>query len=372
MWPAQLLPLLLEAGPHQQPVRRPLRGWDQQHSSRLQTRHALQATQPTPFQAGRLQEAEGLYGHSLDHCPTAAAHLNRALVSLRLRRPQAAAQDCAEALRLEPLSAKAHHRMALALDMLGRPEQALGHMEALAGGLSGHGPGVPAWAASQLTAADSAAMAGEHAEIAARAALRWAPSPPEPWQVRGHSRLVNQLLGELLAGQLLPRRRRPANEAGGSGASARSHAAPGSSGSGGGGIYATAQHVAGQLPQPLIEGPATPERQEPSASDAAAGGGQQQTPQVRSPPPQHEPLAKGAPPRLQPALLLGFACWNLDCKHMGRRGEHLVPTQACGGCGLARYCSAACAQQHRPLHRAQCCKWALQLGRRAAPQSCKS
>ena len=68
-------------------------------------------------------------------------------------------------------------------------------------------------------------------------------------------------------------------------------------------------------------------------------------------------------PRLQPALLLSFGCWNLECRSMEGRGEHLLPTSACGGCGLARYCSEACARQHRLLHRAQCCKWARQLGR---------
>jgi hypothetical protein len=47
------------------------------------------------------------------------------------------------------------------------------------------------------------------------------------------------------------------------------------------------------------------------------------------------------------------------------RAKHLVPTTACSGCGLARYCSEQCARQHRALHRRQCCKWTAQLGRAA-------
>jgi hypothetical protein len=32
-------------------------------------------------------------------------------------------------------------------------------------------------------------------------------------------------------------------------------------------------------------------------------------------------------------------------------------TKACGGCGLARYCSRACQQQQWRLHKAQCREW---------------
>ncbi len=68
-------------------------------------------------------------------------------------------------------------------------------------------------------------------------------------------------------------------------------------------------------------------------------------------------------PRMLPGLLAVGGCWNLQCEGMGQGPlGRMLPTQACGACQLARYCSPACQEQHRPLHRVQCGRWCRQQG----------
>ena len=68
-------------------------------------------------------------------------------------------------------------------------------------------------------------------------------------------------------------------------------------------------------------------------------------------------------PRMLPGLLAVGGCWNMQCSSAGKgRLGRLVPTQACGGCRLARYCCPACQAEHWPLHRVQCGRWRRQQG----------
>ncbi len=126
---------------------------------------------------------------------------------------------------------------------------------------------------------------------------------------RGHAALVSELLGELLVGQAAP----------------AGHLATGA----GAGAVALGQQ---QQAQP----------------------GQQQ--QRVGPPP--------APVKL-PGLLQAAGCWHLGCMRVGGSAR----TQACEGCGLARYCGPGCQRAHWPLHRAQCLRWRGQLGGGPAQQA---
>jgi hypothetical protein len=126
----------------------------------------------------------------------------------------------------------------------------------------------------------------------------------------GHAALVSELLGELLVGQAVP----------------AGHLATG------------AEAGAGALGQ-----------------QQQAQPGQQQQQQVGPPP---------APVKL-PGLLQAAGCWHLGCMRLGGSAR----TQACEGCGLARYCEPGCQRAHWPLHRAQCLRWRGQLGGVAAHQA---
>ncbi len=127
---------------------------------------------------------------------------------------------------------------------------------------------------------------------------------------RGHAALVSELLGELLVGQVVP----------------AGHLAIGA-GAGAEALDQQQQAHAGQLQQQRI-----------------------------GPPP--------APVKL-PDLLQAAGCWHLGCMRVGGSAR----TQACEGCGLARYCGPGCQRAHWPLHRAQCLRWRGQLGGGPAQQA---
>ena len=156
-------------------------------------------------------------------------------------------------------------------------------------------------------------MAPEHARIAARAVQQQAARREARPASGAHLQVVSELLGELLVGQLVPDAWR------------------------------------GLLVKGRVEG-------QGGAGQPSTGGTKHTGASQR---------LRTRPPTAVPEVLLGFGCWHLGCSSMRGRAEHLVPTTACGGCGLARYCSDECARQHRALHRRQCCKWAAQLGRAA-------
>jgi hypothetical protein len=117
---------------------------------------------------------------------------------------------------------------------------------------------------------------------------------------RVHALLVAELTGELLVGQLVPL----GDEGGGGGAG----------GGGGGGIAR---------------------------------------------PPQQGWQGRQRAPRKLPGLLAAAGCWRAGCM---RASHGPGVTQACAGCGLARYCCPGCQYAHWPLHRAQCLRWREQLG----------
>jgi hypothetical protein len=124
---------------------------------------------------------------------------------------------------------------------------------------------------------------------------------------RSHAALVSELLGELLVGQVVPAGHLDTGAGLGAGAVAL-----------------------GQQQQ-------------------AQPGQQQQQQQRVGPAP--------APVKL-PGLLQAAGCWHLGCMRVGGSAR----TQACEGCGLARYCGPGCQRAHWPLHRAQCLRWRGQLG----------
>jgi hypothetical protein len=97
-------------------------------------------------------------------------------------------------------------------------------------------------------------------------------------------------------------------------------------------------------------------------SRSGGGGGQAQQAQ-----PGLQQQRAGPPPApvKLPALLQAAGCWHLGCM----RGGGSACTQACEGCGLARYCGPGCQRAHWPLHHAQCLRWRGQLGGGPAQQA---